>query len=157
MFTFEQVVGHITFDKKQLDVYFSLDNPLFLASDVANMIDYSEGNTWKMLEMCEQDEKLNLPLVVAGQRRSVSFVTENGLYNILSQSRKPIARKWRRIIHDELINLRKSRGFDIAQQFEQWDHELDTIYFDEETGMMMQSVTVVGGDVIQVPYEEVLE
>ena len=154
MFTFEQVVGHITFDKKQLDVYFSLDNPLFRASDVANMIDYSEGNTWKMLEMCEQDEKLNLPLVVAGQRRSVSFVTENGLYNILSQSRKPIARKWRRIIHDELINLRKSRGFDIAQQFEQWDHELDTIYFDEETGMMMQSVTVAGGDVIQVPYEE---
>lgn len=154
MFTFEQVVGHITFDKKQLDVYFSLDNPLFRASDVASMIDYSEGNTWKMLEMCEQDEKLNLPLVVAGQRRSVSFVTENGLYNILSQSRKPIARKWRRIIHDELINLRKSRGFDIAQQFEQWDHELDTIYFDEETGMMMQSVTVAGGDVIQVPYEE---
>ena len=72
---------------------------------------------------------------------------------MLSQSRKPIARKWRRIIHEELIRLRKSRGNDIVEQFEEWDHELDTIYIDEETGMMMQSVTVQGGDVIQVPYE----
>lgn len=147
------VVGTIKFDNRLLNVYSSLDEPIFKASDVASMIDYSDGNTWKMLEMCEDDEKLTLPLVVTGQRRNVSFVTERGLYNILSQSRKPIARKWRRIIHDELIRLRKSRGKDIVKQFEDWDHELDTIYFDEETGKMMQSVTIPGGDVIQVPYE----
>lgn len=107
-----------------------------------------------MLEMCEEDEKLNLPMVVAGQRRSVSFITETGLYNILSQSRKPIARAWRRIIHEELINLRKSRGNNIVEQFDDWNHELDDIYFDEETGKLMQSVTVQGGDVIQIPYEK---
>lgn len=152
MYEYENVVGTIKFDKKVLNVYRALGDPLFRASDVAAMIDYSEGNTWKMLELCEQDEKLNLPIVVAGQRRQVSFITEHGLYNILSQSRKPIARKWRRVIHDELIRLRKSRGFDISQQFEEWDHEADSIYFDEETGMLMQSVTVQGGDVIQVPY-----
>lgn len=147
------IVGAITFDNRLLHVYSSLDEPIFKATDVANMIDYSIGNTWKMLEMCEEDEKLNLPIVVAGQRRSVSFVTERGLYNILSQSRKPIARKWRRIIHDELIKLRKSRNNNIVEQFEEWDHELDTIFIDPETGMLMQSVTVPGGDVIQVPYE----
>ena len=153
MIEFGKVVGTISFDNKLLKVYSSLDEPIFKASDVAAMIEYSDGNTWKMLEMCEKDEKLNLPLVVAGQRRTVSFVTETGLYNILSQSRKPIARKWRRIIHDELIRLRKSRGKDIVEQFEEWDNELDTIYYDEETDTLMQSVTVQGGDVIQVPYE----
>lgn len=147
-------VGSISFDDKQLNVYVSLDDPIFRASDVASMIDYSEGNTWKMLEMCEIDEKLNLPIVAAGQRRLVSFVTETGLYNVLSQSRKPIARKWRRIIHDELVRLRKSRDMDIVEQFDEWDHELDTLYFDEETGILMRSVTVQGGDVIQVPYED---
>lgn len=101
--------------------------------------------------MCEDDEKLNLPLVVAGQRRLVSFVTETGLYNVLSQSRKPIARAWRRIVHTELINLRKTRGKDVAEQFEDWDRLADSIFFDEETGMMMQSVTVPGGDVEQIP------
>ncbi len=149
----DRIMGTVTFDDKRLKVYASLDDPLFKASDVAKMIDYSDGNTWKMLEMCEEDEKLNLPIVVAGQKRSVSFVTENGLYNILSQSRKPLARKWRRIIHDEIIRLRKARGNDIVQQFEAWDHELDTLYYDEETGILMQSVTVQGGDVIQVPFE----
>lgn len=145
-------VGTIKFDSKLLNVYASLDAPIFRASDVAKMIDYSEGNTWKMLAMCEDDEKLNLPMVVAGQVRTVSFVTETGLYNILSQSRKPIARKWRRIIHDELIRLRKSRDMNIVDQFDEWDHELDTLFIDPETGILMQSVTVQGGDVIQVPY-----
>lgn len=148
------IVGTITFDKRQLDVYSSLDEPIFRAIDVAKMIDYSEGNTWKMLEMCEEDEKLNLPMVVAGQRRSVSFVTETGLYNVLSQSRKPIARKWRRVIHDELVKMRKVKNFNILQQFDEWDHEADTLYIDEETGILMQSVTVQGGDVIQVPYRK---
>lgn len=148
------VVGTLSFDKRLLDVYSSVNSPLFRASDVASMIDYSDGNTWKMLEMCEADEKLNLPMVVAGQKRTVSFITENGLYNVLSQSRKPIARKWRRIVHDELIRLRKSRNMDVIAQFGEWDHELDTIYIDDETGILMQSVTIQGGDVIQIPYEE---
>ncbi len=146
-----EIVGTIKFMDHNLSVYSSLDEPLFRASDVATAIDYSEGNVWKMLEMCEADEKLNLPLVVAGQRRSVSFITETGLYNVLSQSRKPIARAWRRIVHEELIQLRKNRGLNIAQQFEDWDSKADTIYFDEETGMLMQSVTVPGGDVEQIP------
>lgn len=148
----EKAVGTIKFDNHLLDVYQSLDQPLFRASDVANMIGYSGGNNSKMTEMCEQDEKLLLPLVIAGQRRQVLFVTENGLYNILSQSRKPIARKWRRIIHDELIRMRKARNLDILEQFAEWDHYLDDIYFDEETGMMMQSVTLPGGDVDQIPW-----
>lgn len=146
-----EIVGTVVFMEHFLPVYKSLDAPLFKASDIASLIDYSEGNVWKMLEMCEADEKLNLPLVVAGQRRSVSFVTETGLYNVLSQSRKPIARAWRRIIHEELINLRKSRGKNVSEQFEDWDHQADSIYFDEETGILMQSVTTVGGDVEQIP------
>lgn len=148
----EKTVGTIKFDNHLLDVYQSLDQPLFRASDVANMIGYSGGNNSKMTEMCEQDEKLLLPMVIAGQRRQVLFVTENGLYNILSQSRKPIARKWRRVIHDELIRMRKARNLDILEQFAEWDHYLDDIYFDEETGVLMQSVTIQGGDVIQVPW-----
>lgn len=146
-----KIVGNIKFMEHTLPVYDSFDEPKFKASDIATAIDYSDGNVWKMLEMCEADEKLNLPLVVAGQRRSVSFVTEMGLYNILSQSRKPIARAWRRIVHEELVALRIARGKNIAEQFEDWDKQADTIYFDEETGMLMQSVTIPGGDVEQIP------
>lgn len=145
-------VGFIKFDNRVLNVYKSLDEPLFRASEIATMIDYSDGNSWKMLQMCEEDEKLNLPMVVAGQTRQVAFVTETGLYNILAQSRKPIARKWRRVIHNELIRMRKEKEMNITEQFEEWDRLADTIYWDEEAGMLMQSITVPGGDVEQVPY-----
>lgn len=144
--------GTIKFDERELNVYSSLDEPIFKASDIAKMIDYSDGNTWKMLEMCEEDEKLQLPMVVLGQRRRINFVTETGLYNILSQSRKPIARKWRRVIHNQLITMRKERDMTVVDQFEEWDHALDAIYFDEATGLIMESVTVQGGDVEQIPY-----
>lgn len=149
-----EIVGAIKFGGKLLNVYGDLDTPLFKAKDIGCAIGYSVGNEWKMLDMCEEDEKLKLPLVVAGQRRAVNFVTENGLYNILSQSRVEIARAWRRVIHDELINMRRSKGMNVVEQFEEWNHALDNIYFDEETGRLMQSVTVQGGDVIQIPYKE---
>lgn len=104
-----KIAGSISFGGKRLNVYGDLDAPLFKAKDISHAIGYSSGNEWRMLEMCEEDEKLKLPLVVAGQRRSVNFVTENGLYNILAQSRMEIARSWRRVVHDELINMRKER------------------------------------------------
>ena len=69
-----KVVGQIRLGSSVLDVYGDLDEPLFKAADIANIIEYSYGNTWRMLDMCEADEKLNLPMVVAGQRRSVSLV-----------------------------------------------------------------------------------
>lgn len=147
-----KVVGTIELGERKLDVYSSLDKPVFKASDIADMLDYSAGNVWNLLGMCEEDEKLLLTMIVAGQRRQVSFVTEHGLYNIFEQSRKPLARRWRRLINNKLIEMRKARNLDILEQFQEWDHELDNIYFDEETGMIMESVTVQGGDVEQVPY-----
>ena len=33
------------------------------------------------------------------------------------------------------------------------DNILDTLFWDEETGRLMQSVTVQGGDVEQIPFE----
>lgn len=105
-----KIAGSISFGGKRLNVYGDLDAPLFKAKDISHAIGYSSGNEWRMLEMCEDDEKLKLPLVVAGQRRSINFVTENGLYNILAQSRMEIARSWRRVVHDELINMRKKRA-----------------------------------------------
>lgn len=148
------IVGAIEFDGCKLNVYSSLDEPIFRAKDIAETIGYSEGNVWKMLQMCEEDEKLNLPMVVAGQTRRVAFVTEIGLYNILAQSRKLIARKWRRVVHTQLVWMRKEKGMTVVDQFDEWDDLLDTIYYDEDTGMLMQSVTVAGGDVEQIPYIE---
>ena len=151
-----QVVGVIRFDDHELNVYADLDEPLFMAVEIAKLIDYSIGNTAKMLEICEEDEVMLVTVLrpygyKTVRRRPAYFVTELGLYNILSQSRKPIARKWRRVVHQQLIDMRRDNNLDIVEQFEEWDHALDDIYWDEETGRLMQSATLPGGDVMQVP------
>lgn len=97
-------VGVITFGSNKLDVYNSLDEPLFKAADVAGMIDYSSGNTWKMLEMCEEDEKLNLPLVVAGQRRSVIDI-HNQVSVAVSNERDKIAKEVTDKIADRVAKI----------------------------------------------------
>ncbi len=148
-----KIVGEVKFKNRVLAVYSDLDAPLFRAVDVANLVEYGEGNVWNLVQLCEEDERLTLPIVVAGQRRRVTFITETGLYNILSQSRKPLARAWRRIVYEELVALRRSQGKNISEKFVEWDHLAENIYFDEERGCLMRSVVVQGGDVEQVPYE----
>ncbi len=148
-----KIVGDIKFQTRILPVYGDLDAPLFKAADVADLVEYGEGNVWNLTRLCEEDEHMILPLVVAGQKRQVTFVTEMGLYNILAQSRKPLARAWRRVVHEQLIAMRQSKNMDISEQFDEWDHLADNIYFDEQRGCLMRSVTVQGGDVEQVPYD----
>lgn len=148
-----KIVGSIRFKNYTLPVYGDLDEPLFKAADVAELLDYGANNVWNLTNLCEEDERLVLPADAGGQRRNVTFLTETGFYNVLAQSRKHVARAWRRVVHEELIALRRSRGKNVSDQFEDWDHQADSIYFDDETGMLMRSVTVPGGDVEQVPYK----
>lgn len=149
-----QVVGTITFDGHVLEIYDSLDEPYFLGTAVAKLLDYSTGKTSQMVELIEKDEYLLTTLQWSGQKRQVIMLTELGLYNILSQSRKPIARKWRRVVHSHLILLRKEKQFTIADQFEEWDHMREDFFIDEETGQLMEIFTVQGGDVEIRPYME---
>lgn len=120
----EKPVGTIKFDNKLLNVYVSVNEPIFRATDIASMIGYSEGNTWKLLELCEHDEKLMLPMIVGKQIRHISFVTLSGLINILSQCRKPIAKEMRNIIIDGIIRNRKDRGLNIIEQFDEWKERI---------------------------------
>jgi prophage antirepressor-like protein len=82
------------------------------------------------------------------------MVTELGLYNLLSQSKKPMARKWRRVIHSNLILLRRDAKLNIEEQFREWDLMADNLFIDEETGELMEFNTVAGGDVEVRPYVE---
>lgn len=177
-----EVVGIINFDGYTLDVYRDLDEPLFLAVQVAKLIDYSNGKTEHMLELIEEDEKILIDFsdgMTRQQRREAErkakksgqwvgkagslsskgnqkkwFVTELGLYNVLSQSRKPVARKWRRVVHSKLILLRREKEMDVVEQFDEWHTELDDLYICEETGRLMRTITLAGGDTDQIPYED---
>ena len=139
-----QIVGIIKFDNSNVCVYEDINDPLFKLRDIARMLRF-EGTIDELVSLCEHDE------VIDGDEY---FINERGLYSLLSQLRDSTSRKWRRVIFNQLIELRKSRNMNIVDQFDEWNHALDDIYYDEETGILMESVTVAGGDVTQVPYKE---
>ena len=95
------------------------------------------------------------------ETRWMLAVNEIGIYEALYSSRKLEARKFRRWTATVMQKLRKHvglEGYEVMRMTEdsvqeEIDHFLDDIFYDEETGMLMQSVTVAGGDVIQEPFE----
>lgn len=94
--------------------------------------------------------------------RWMLVVNEIGIYEALFASRRLEARKFRRWTASVLQKLRGYVGLEGYEALrltdkdiqDEIDHILDCLYFDEETGKLMISVTVQGGDVDQVPFDE---
>lgn len=92
---------------KHFTVYGTADEPLFLARDVAEWIEYDLSSVNKMLDKIDEDEKLVGTLFRSGQNREVWFLTENGLYEVLMQSRKPLAKEFKKKVKEILKSIRK--------------------------------------------------
>lgn len=146
-------VGVIRFGGYILPVYNSIDTPYFKPEDVLHLIGESPSKLDSMIKKLEADE-LQEVFGHGGLFPRQLFVNELGLYNMLSMSQSQAARGWKRIIHQELIDNRLEKSRSIIDQFDIWDEKYSDIYFDTYTGVMMRSVTVPGGDVEQIPYDE---
>lgn len=87
-----------------LSVYGTPIEPLFKAKEVAEIIEHSDVST--MMRTVDDDEKLTQTLFVSGQNREMWFLTEQGLYEVLMQSRKPIAKDFKRGVKKILKGIR---------------------------------------------------
>ncbi|AVQ21359.1 hypothetical protein C4N15_06775 [Fusobacterium necrophorum subsp. funduliforme] len=89
---------------KEFTIYGTMEEPLFLAKDIAKWIEHSDPST--MVRNVDEDEKLIQTMFVSGQNREVMLLTENGLYEVLMQSRKPIAKEFKSRIKQILKEMR---------------------------------------------------
>lgn len=90
---------------KPFTLYGDFENPLFLAKEVAEWIEHS--NPTEMVRNVDDDEKLNSTIFSSGQNREVTFLTEDGVYEVLMQSRKPIAKQFKKKVKEILKSIRK--------------------------------------------------
>ena len=134
---------------KEFRMYGTFDEPLFLAKDVAEWIDYaktSKGtrNVSMMLKSVDEDEKVIKIVDTLGGAQETWFLTEDGLYEVLMQSRKPIAKSFKKKVKEILKEIRKTGSYSvdssptnilklIVAQFEQHNARMDAIEqnFDE--------------------------
>lgn len=109
---------------KQFKMYGTVQTPLFLAKDVAEWVDYSKTsqgyyNTSMMLSKIDEDEKIKMSFSTinnADSRKNnlstdVWMLTEQGLYEVLMQSRKPIAKEFKKEVKAILKQIRLTGGY----------------------------------------------
>lgn len=110
-----ELLGH------KFTVYGTAENPLFLAKEVAECIDYaktSQGyyDVSRMVGTVDEEEKYLRTIFVDGRNYEMWFLTEDGLYEVLFQSRKPIAKEFKKGVKEILKTIRKTGGYIATKQ-----------------------------------------
>lgn len=98
-----EVLGH------EFQIYGTAEKPMFRAKDVAELIEHSDVST--MLRTVDDDEKGTNSICTLGGVQKTWFLTEHGLYEVLMQSRKPIAKVFKKQIKQILTEIRTTGGY----------------------------------------------
>ena len=105
---------------KDFKVYGTKEEPLFLAKSVAEWIDYGKSNgkykVSQMVATVDDDEKGIRNVDTLGGKQNMLFLTEDGLYEVLMQSRKPIAKAFKKQVKSILKEIRLTGAY-VASQF----------------------------------------
>ena len=96
---------------KTLTVFGTVATPLFLAKEVAELLEHSD--THKLVACVDVDEKERNIIPTLGGKQKCWFLTEYGLYEVLMQSRKPIAKEFKKGVKAILKEIRQ-QGYYVA-------------------------------------------
>ncbi len=110
---------------KKFRVYGDYENPLFLAKDVAEWIEHS--NPRVMLQLIDDAEKVVNNVYTPGGVQESWFLTEDGLYEVLMLSRKPIAKEFKKQVKEILRSIRKNGMYAKDELLDNPDLLLDVI------------------------------
>ena len=101
--------NEVTLMGKTFNVYGTVEEPLFRAKDVADWIEHSNVST--MVQSVDEDEKLTLNIAYSEQQKhNELFLTENGVYEVLMLSRKPIAKDFKKEVKKMLHAIRTRKA-----------------------------------------------
>ena len=96
------------------------DEPLFCLADLANSLDFRDGNNLKNTINAEFDKGdiFNMyPLQTKGGAQNFTFINESELYFVLMRSRSAKAKPFRRWICNEVLpSIRKTGSYKVEQK-----------------------------------------
>lgn len=96
---------------KHVNIYGTPEEPLFLAKDVAEWIEYDVSSLNKLVNTVEEEEKVRKIVPTLGGPQEMWFLTEDGLYEVLMQSRKPKAKTFKSEVKKILKSIRKHGAY----------------------------------------------
>lgn len=102
-----KIINKSTFLDKEIDVWGSVERPLFRANDLMNWLGIKNVTT--LIERVDKEEVLKLNL--SSRSGETWFLTEDGLYEVLMSSRKPIAKQFKKGVKKILHEIRTKGGY----------------------------------------------
>lgn len=142
-----QVIDKRNILDHEVTTYGDLENPLFLAKDVASWIEHSDVS--KMMKSVDEDEKVKNIVRTLGGNQEMWFLTEDGLYEVLMQSRKPIAKQFKKKVKKLLKDLRLNR----FNPYENMSKELQAILLVDKRQQELDNRITTIEDKMTVNYE----
>lgn len=101
--------NEVTLMGKTFNVYGTVEEPLFKAKDVADWIEHS--NITAMVQSVDEDERvISRTKDSLDRENSATFLTENGVYEVLMLSRKPVAKVFKKEVKRMLHALRTKKA-----------------------------------------------
>lgn len=100
---------------KEFILYGTVEEPLFLAKDVAEWIEYDLSSINKLVQNVDDEEKVRSIIPTLGGEQEMWMLTEDGVYEVLMQSRKPKAKLFKKEVKSILKSIRLNGGY-IANQ-----------------------------------------
>ena len=109
-----KLISTSNFLGREINVYGSFENPLFKAKDVAEWIGHT--NPSKMVSDADLgvDECVTVTLSTLTNSYSALMLTEDGLYEVLMQSHKPIAKDFKKGVKEILETIRKTGRYELS-------------------------------------------
>lgn len=107
-----EVIGTLEIGGHNFNVYDNFVEPLFLATEVAKLLNERDGYT--VARKVHESEKLSHKISVVGkheQIREVTFLTEFGLYEVFMKSTKVEGVKWKTEVKQQLKQIRLTGGY----------------------------------------------
>lgn len=119
-----KIINKSTFLDKEIDVWGSVERPLFRANDLMNWLGIKNVTT--LIERVDKEEVLKLNL--SSRSGDTWFLTEDGLYEVLMSSRKPIAKQFKKGVKKILHEIRAKGGYIATNENDSDEDIMDRAY-----------------------------
>ncbi len=102
----DKIIGGVDFT-----IYGTPEEPLFLAKDVMSVLEMDTSQVNKFMAKIDDDEKDRIIITTLGGDQEAQALTEDGFYEALMLSRKPIAKIFKKEVKLILKQIRKTGGY----------------------------------------------
>jgi prophage antirepressor-like protein len=121
-------------------------DPVFRASDIGDVLGLK--NIRPSLQQLDEEDKVLIEVTTLGGPQQVTYVTEHGLYTLVSRSQKPFGKQFRKWVFDVVKEIRINGRYDHEEQerikmereLADQKEEIDQLRLEVEKAKKMQQI-----------------